>query len=131
MGGRLSLTSTRTVRNVTSSMRPLTHTHGVVAVVLLIIAIIAVLGHVCVLPVHADVPVDHHGSDAETPADSVHTASCDALKSTSATPSIIPVAAWTPVFVVEPGARRPFDTARDSARAESPPLFLLHAALLI
>jgi hypothetical protein len=126
------LTSRHTIRNLTSSMRIRKRTHEVVAVGLLIIAIIAVLGHVCVLPLHAHmVPAADHGSHDETPGDSVHTASCDALKSTSATPSIIPIAAWTPILVVEPGARRLVGSARETAGAESPPLFLLHAALLI
>src|SRR5688572_32350014 len=51
-------------------------------------------------------------------ADSVHTASCDALKSTSATPSIVPVATSTPVVVIEQSARHLVDTARTSGRSE-------------
>jgi hypothetical protein len=113
-------------------MRPQTRTHGVVAAALLVVAIIAVLGHVCVLPVHAhSVPAEDHGSHGDTTADSVHTASCDALKSASATPSIVPDATSTPVVVIEEGARHLVDTARTSGRSESPPLFLLHASLLI
>lgn len=113
-------------------MRPQTRTHGVVAAALLVIAIIAVLGHVCVLPVHAHiVPAEDHGSHGDTTADSVHTASCDALKSTAATPSIVPVATSTPVVVIEQSARHLVDIARTSGRSESPPLFLLHASLLI
>jgi hypothetical protein len=113
-------------------MRPQTRTPGVVAAALLIIAIIAVLGHVCVLPVHAHVvPVEDHGSHGDATADSVHTASCDALKSTSATPAIVPVATSTPVVVIEQSVRHLVDTARTNGRSESPPLFLLHASLLI
>jgi hypothetical protein len=107
--------------------------HGLVAPALLIVAIIAILGHVCVLPVHAHaIPVEGHESHGESPTDdSVHTASCDALKGTSATPSIVPATTWTALVVVEPFALRRFDTAPAAAHAESPPLFLLHASLLI
>jgi hypothetical protein len=114
-------------------MRPSTRTHRFVPLALLIVAIIAVLGHVCVLPVHAHIlPVEHHGSHGDGPADdSVHTASCDALKSTSATPSIVPAATWSPLVVVAHVRPRLFDTSPATAHAESPPLFLLHAALLI
>jgi hypothetical protein len=116
-------------------MRPLTRADGFVAAILSIIAIIAVLGHICVLPVHAHaVPVEGHGShDDDSSENSVHTASCDALKSASATPTILPVATSTPLVVVEPLSpkRRAFDAAPRRALADSPPLFLLHAALLI
>lgn len=116
-------------------MRPLTRAHGFVAATLLIVAIIAVLGHICVLPVHAHaVPVEGHGShDDDSSGNSVHTASCDALKSASATPTILPVATTMPLVVVEPLSLkgRAFDVAPARANADSPPLFLLHAALLI
>jgi hypothetical protein len=131
----LSLTSTYAIRKLTPRMRPLTRAHGFVAASLLIIAITAVLGHICVLPVHAHaVPVEGHGShDDDSSENSVHTASCDALKSASATPTILPVAMSTPLVVVEPLSlkRRAFDAAPGRADADSPPLFLLHAALLI
>jgi len=106
--------------------------HPHVALTLLIAAIIAVLGHVCVRPVHAHiVPVADHGSHGDEADDSVHAASCDALKSSSATPSIVPVATWTPLVVIESLKLHVFDASPASAYAESPPLFLLHAALLI
>lgn len=121
------------IRNLTLSMRSRNRAHGFVAPALFIVAIIAVLGHVCVLPLHVHaVPVEGHGSHGESPADdSVHAASCDALKGTSATPSIVPAATWTALVVVEPFALRLFDTAPAAAHAESPPLFLLHSSLLI
>jgi hypothetical protein len=116
-------------------MHLLTRAHGFVAAALLIIAIIAVLGHVCVLPVHAHaVPVEGHGShDDDSSENSVHTASCDALKGASATPSILPAATSMPLVAVEPLSlkRRAGDVAPARAHADSPPLFLLHAALLI
>jgi hypothetical protein len=113
-------------------MRSSAHTHPHVAAALLIVAIIAVLGHVCVLPGHTHIlPVEDHGSHGDAADDSVHAASCDALKSTSATPSIVPVASWSPLVAVEPLKLRVFDASPATAYAESPPLFLLHAALLI
>jgi hypothetical protein len=114
-------------------MRFSNRAHGFVAPALLIVAIIAVLGHVCVLPGHAHVvPVQHHGSHDDAPADNaVHAASCDALKSTSAVLSIVPIDTGTPFVIVEPGSIRLFDATLPNARSESPPLFLLHAALLI
>ena len=129
------LTSIDTTRSLTAGMRPLTPCHGVVAAALLIVAIIAVLGHICVLPVHAHaVPIEGHGSHDDDPSDnSVHTASCDALKTASATPSIVLVPMTVPAINVEPVSLKghAFDAAPISARLDSPPLFLLHAALLI
>jgi hypothetical protein len=101
----------------------------------LIIAVIAVLGHVCVLPVHAHaVPVDGHGShDDDSSENSVHMASCDALKSASATPSILPAATSMPLVAVELLVLKghAVDVAPARAHSGSPPLFLLHAAFLI
>jgi hypothetical protein len=129
-----SLTSIDTTRNLTAGMRPTTRCHGFVAAALLIIAVLAVLGHVCVLPAHAHaVPVEGHGShDNDSSDNSVHTASCDALKTTSATPSIVLVATSVPVVDVEPVSLKGhvFDAAA-VGHPDSPPLFLLHAALLI
>lgn len=129
----LPLTSRHTVRNLTGSMRSLGRTHGVVSVPLLIIAIIAVLGHVCVLPGHVHpAPVEGHGSHDTAPVnDSAHAASCDALKSASASPLMVPVATWTSVVAVAPDSLRLPQAAFRPAHGESLPLFLLHAALLI
>lgn len=131
----LSLTSIDVARNLTAGMHRPTRRHGFVAAALLIVAIIAVLAHVCVLPVHAHaVPVEGHGSHHDDSSDnSVHTASCDALKTASATPSIILVATAVPVAGVEPVSLKghAFDAAPVRTHSGSPPLFLLHAALLI
>ena len=109
--------------------------HTFVGAALLIIAIIAVLGHVCVLPAHAHaVPVEGHGShDDDSSENSIHTASCEVLKTASATPSIILVATSVPGVDIEPFFPKLhlFDAAPVSAHPDSPPLFLLHAALLI
>lgn len=131
----LSLTWIDTTRNLSPGMGPLARRHGFVAAGLLIVAIIAVLAHVCVLPVHAHaVPVEGHGSHGDDSSDnSVHTASCDALKTATATPSIILVATLLPVVDVEPISLKGhvFDAAPVTTHPDSPPLFLLHAALLI
>jgi hypothetical protein len=123
----------RTTGNVTPSMRLLPRLHGFVAAALVMIAVVAVLGHVCVLPGHAHaVPVEGHGTPDEAPADNaVHRASCDALKSTSPTPSVVRAATWTALIVVEPVSVRLVDAVSAVVQAESPPLFLLHAAFLI
>lgn len=128
-----SLTGTDVAGNLWCTMRVETRGQELVAVAMLIIAIVAVLGHVCVLPVHAHAaPAESHDSHGDEPGDnSVHTASCDALKSTSAAALIVPAAAWSPLVAVEAAGPRLFDAAPSRSRAESPPLFLLHAALLI
>jgi hypothetical protein len=116
-------------------MRPLTSRHGFISVALLIVAIIAVLAHVCVLPVHAHaVPVDGHGSHgADSSDNSVHAASCDALKTASATSTILVATSAAAIGLDEPLSLKghAFGAHRVSAHPHSPPLFLLHAALLI
>jgi hypothetical protein len=94
----------------------------------------SLVGHVCVLPLpsHAapgashETDGDHHGD-----GDAVHAASCEGVRSTA------PVTA-SPVVVVS--SRAPLRVVpivqlasliRRSPSAPSPPLFLLHASLLI
>jgi hypothetical protein len=103
---------------------------GAIAV---IIAIFSVLGHICALPLHAHaVPVEGHGSHDDDTADhSVHTASCDALKSGRPVLSAPPVVAVVPLMTPVPSVDASLDQRPADARAESPPLFLLHAAFLI
>jgi hypothetical protein len=116
-------------------MHPRTQRHGLVAAGLLIVSIIAMLAHVCVLPIHAHaVPVEGHGShDDSSSENSVHTASCEAVKTASVAAPIIPVVTSAPVVEVEPVSLKGhvFDAGPVSAHPDSPPLFLLHAALLI
>jgi hypothetical protein len=116
-------------------MPPRSRRHVPLAVALSIVAITAVMAHVCVLPVHAHaVPIEGHGShDADSSENSVHTASCDALKTGSPTLSMIPIAASSSVIGVEPFSPKGHAVAAAlvGGRPDSPPLFLLHAALLI
>jgi hypothetical protein len=104
-------------------------------VMLLIAAMAGLIGHVCVVPVHAHaVPVEGHGSHDEDAADrSVHTTSCEAAKGGLSVHSLGPRS-----HVIEPLPIAPrllsmtySGQVPDSLAAESPPLFLLHAALLI
>jgi len=61
----------------------------------------------------------------------VHGASCEAVRSVFAvTPPVLPATPATPARVVTQVVQRPLDRPL-SAFATSPPLFLLHASLLI
>jgi hypothetical protein len=103
---------------------------------LVAVGLIVVLSHVCALPAHAagfTTLVGHaHGAHDEPSADeSVHGASCEAVRSAFAvTPPVLPATPATPVRVVTQVVRRPLDRLL-SAFVTSPPLFLLHASLLI
>jgi hypothetical protein len=102
----------------------------------LALSLFVVLGHVCTLPVHAAglaTLVGHaHGPHDEPSADdSVHGASCEAVRSTfTAAPPVLPATPAPPARPAAPGVPRPLDCPL-SAFAPSPPLFLLHASLLI
>ena len=104
-----------------------------IAAVLVIAAAVAILGHICVLPLHAHaVPIEGHGSHDEDAAEhSVHTASCEAVKAGSSVAGVIP--AMTPTHLAVTSSPRPsrLSTSPAVLPAESPPLFLRHAALLI
>jgi hypothetical protein len=97
------------------------------SVTVLALLALTLVGHVCALPLH-----DHPATeDQHDGADSVHGASCEVVRSTSS-------ATGCPVVDVALLVDRPLD---DGSRAlqissrplsvHSPPLFLLHAALLI
>jgi hypothetical protein len=101
----------------------------------LALGLFVVLSHVCALPVHAAglaTPVGHtHGAHEPSADESVHGASCEAVRSTfAATPSLLPATPATPARVVTQVVQRPLDRPL-SAFATSPPLFLLHASFLI
>jgi hypothetical protein len=102
----------------------------------LLVAIGAVLGHVCLMPFHAHAdeaasatpgPGGHDDSDARA----VYRASCEALRTVPAQlpPSAVMVS--TLASLLPPLAREAPRVPAPVFRAESPPLFLLHAALLI
>jgi len=94
------------------------------------------LGHVCVLPVRAAglaglVGHTHGAHDESSAGDSVHGASCEAVRSTFAAASpALAVRSTALVSVATHVARPRFDRLLPTP-ATSPPLFLLHASLLI
>ena len=92
------------------------------------------LAHVCVVPLHAHaVPIEGHGSHDEDSSDhSVHTASCEAARGPfSVAGAIVPPSEAIVVLVAPSVAPLPDRGAIHVVAAESPPLFLLHASLLI
>jgi hypothetical protein len=100
---------------------------------LVAIAIVMLLGHICALPFHAHAGVftAHHDHESAPPGDdSVHTASCEAVETS---PSIdIPNAVEAaPQLATGSAVPQPAVAVAVPTPAASPPLFLLHAALLI
>ncbi len=100
---------------------------------LLLTAALMIVGHVCVLPEHAEpLAGSHHETDAPGDADhAFHAASCEAILSAPAArvPTVAMVRVLAPPIVVRPKAS--CQPARAAAPSESPPLFVLHRALLI
>lgn len=105
---------------------------------LVALAVVMVLGHICALPLHAHAGAittheeggSHHGH-GDSGDDAVHGASCDALRTAAGTDGIailIPIGIVP--SVVTPSARHLVE-ADSSVVFGSPPLFLLHAVLLI
>jgi hypothetical protein len=103
---------------------------------LLALGLFVVLGHVCALPVDATglaTLVGHtHGAHDESSADdALHGASCEAVRSTfPAPPPVLAATPTTPVYLVTQIVPRSLVRLLP-AFAPSPPLFLLHASLLI
>jgi hypothetical protein len=100
------------------------------------VAIAAVLSHVCALPhAHADEPgaIAHEHDDERDAADddAAHGASCEVLR---VSPPLVPVLASTAASITAHVERASGIVARAPAvvaGGPSPPLFLVHAALLI
>lgn len=98
------------------------------------LAIFVVLGHICAAPFHAHAgAVTTHGEDhPEGGSDeAAHAGSCEALRADFGlhTPALLPSGIVLPV-VRDPEINHAQPT-QVSAPTSSPPLFLLHAALLI
>src|SRR2546427_3269747 len=98
------------------------------------VAIFVVLGHICASPIHAHAgAVTTHSEDhPESGSDeAAHGGSCEALRADSDVdaPALLPTGIVLPVL----GALETLRAHPTSAPAptSSPPLFLLHAALLI
>ncbi|HEV8616116.1 MAG TPA: hypothetical protein VGU22_11550 [Methylomirabilota bacterium] len=107
---------------------------------LFVIGIVAIVGHVCALPTHTHVSAaagTHGHADAadsregEPSEDAVHAASCDAVRTPTST---VPAPVGIVARYIEPHETVRSTAARRAAPVAvmfSPPLFLLHAALLI
>jgi len=101
---------------------------------LLLVAILAFVGHVCAPSVHAsllDLALGH-GSHQEDGTEDGHLASCEAAVSKTPAPPVDAVIAPGPSVLLEPArlVTSPFVDAR-VLQLGSRPLFLRHAALLI
>jgi hypothetical protein len=102
--------------------------------VLVGVAIFVVFGHICAAPFHAHAGAvtthseDHpeRGSD-----DAAHGGSCEALRADSnlETPALLPTGIV--LLLIGDLGRHPALATPAPAPATSPPLFLLHASLLI
>jgi hypothetical protein len=114
------------------------------AVLLLLVAVVTALSHVCAQPAHGHADVQHdHGAAApasgaggahhDSGADAVHIASCDAVgaRVISLPPAMLAAVFASPRVEAGPAAGGRTRTAPARPCGVSPPLFLLHAALLI
>ena len=97
------------------------------------VAMFVVLGHVCALPVHvhAGAVTTHSEDHPEHGDEAAHGGSCEALRASpiSEAPALIPTGFVLPV-ISGPKTQLAHATLAP-APTSSPPLFLLHAALLI
>lgn len=100
----------------------------------LLLAVVMLVGHICAPP-HSHVEASpSHGDEAQPhdAADAVHAGSCEALRSSgTACPPVLTISAFvvlTAVYPLNEWVSRGSISSRPTA---SPPLFLLHAALLI
>jgi hypothetical protein len=118
---------------------PIRHTKFTLPII--VFAIVTAVAHICVLPGHghaAPFLTDGHGHDApvpghhDEPGDSSHIESCEALRSASSMPLppllvALPVAVAAAEIVLRV-VDRPVEAVPPRA---SPPLYLVHRALLI
>jgi len=107
--------------------------------VLIALALVMVLGHICALPFHAHAGAittheerqSHHGEEGPD-EDVAHVGSCDAVKSAStALDGIVLVPLGSIAAVAQEWTRQLCETYAGAIVAGSPPLFLRHASLLI
>jgi hypothetical protein len=101
-------------------------------------AVVMVLGHICAQPFHAHAGTitthgerDSHHGGGESDEDATHAASCDAAKSA---PTGMDGAVLAPIGTIVTAAPIPIRRVTEANAATatgSPPLFLLHASLLI
>src|SRR5258705_11021421 len=106
---------------------------SVLSAALLLFLGVTLVGHVCALPLHdhAAPPTPQHSEEQQHDGDSVHAASCEAVASTApASPGVPDI---TTAFRRDGAVRqsRGIALTHRPTNSSSPPLFLLHAALLI
>jgi hypothetical protein len=108
-------------------MMCLLRSRHLLSITVLTLLAVTLVGHVCVLPLHGHAATEEH----HEAADSVHGASCEILRSA-------PSLAWYPIVHTVAFIERPVETCSGAFEVfstplsvHSPPLFLLHAALLI
>jgi hypothetical protein len=100
---------------------------------LLALSVVFLVGHICVLPTHLHAAVPAH-ADAEHSheADEVHAASCEAVRSSGAAfPVCLASAVHATMATYIDHSRSQVSGSGLSPSLKSPPLFLLHAVLLI
>ena len=115
-------------------MTRLTARFGLARWTLFVLSVAVLMGHICVLPghVHADTHATQRDGDHPHNADeAVHAASCEAVRSAWVGCPIVlapSVGAVTATLVAPP---KTWISSSRSPSVKSPPLFLLHASLLI
>jgi hypothetical protein len=105
---------------------------------IVIAAITVLLGHICAVPldVEALTPFDHHSSGGShghgSDGDAVHAASCEmARPPVGASFGGVPIASALPRYEVLVQSVARASALPVTPHATSPPLFLVHSALLI
>jgi len=98
-----------------------------------LVGVLLMLAHVCALPAEAVTAASHEGTDEHGGHDeSLHAGSCEAAVTSVAGIPMVPSAIADRLLSAPSGS--PDSVSRDVASTgapPSPPLFLLHAALLI
>ena len=101
---------------------------------LLVLSVAVLMGHICVLPghVHTDTPARQTDGDHPHDADqAVHAASCEAVRPawTGCPIVLAPSVGAVTATLVAPS--KTWISSSRSPSVKSPPLFLLHASLLL
>jgi hypothetical protein len=116
-------------------MTPVRQRSSAMGWALLAVLTATLLGHVCVLPLHAHVAAattHQHGHDSDATDQAAHLGSCEAVASS---PIVHPLAVVTGTTEwVASSLEAATGVTHDRVAApppKSPPLFLLHASLLI
>lgn len=101
----------------------------------LVLAVGMMMGHICVLPIHGHVETAPWHVDEAQPHEAdeaVHAGSCEILPSSGVVcPMVLTIGGFIAATPVEPLQRWVGRGGISPLPAASPPLFLLHAALLI